>query len=403
MATMLLATLLSLSSASADASSCTMHRWNSSGCTTAGNYVELSSLHSADECCAACAANETGCSAWTFHASPTSPICCLSANPKRGTHPVNNATCGCRTEDCAPPAVACDPIYRPPRSEPTPRPAGITRSPNFVTVIVDDLGWDDTAIVNPSLAALTPTLAAMKSESIVLTRHHTYVWCSPTRRSFLSGRYPVHISGIQAPTQSNYLPLQFTTLGEKLAAATPPYESHFVGKGHLGYRTVRTDTAAAYYYPERFKSLLIFSLCLPLPSLLSLLRSKVDHLPFNRGFTSHLGYLGGGESYDHGCAYGGTGIFCKHRDMWHNAAPEDNASCVADLYSTNFYTRYSIDKIEARNKSRPFWLHLPYQAVHGPYTSPLPWETVNASTVIPGETFRSGIYASMWVCVYFSL
>ena len=32
-----------------------------------------------------------------------------------------------------------------------------------------------------------------------------------------------------------------------------------------------------------------------------------DHLPVNRGFDRHLGYLGGGESYDHGCRYGQWG------------------------------------------------------------------------------------------------
>ena len=38
-----------------------------------------------------------------------------------------------------------------------------------------------------------------------LEHHHAYRWCSPTRRSILSGRFPVSISGQQAPTCSNYL------------------------------------------------------------------------------------------------------------------------------------------------------------------------------------------------------
>ena len=56
-----------------------------------------------------------------------------------------------------------------------------------------------------------------------------YLWCSPTRRSFLTGRYPVHITGEQAPTCSNLTPLQFSILSEKLAAAD--YQSTFLGKG----------------------------------------------------------------------------------------------------------------------------------------------------------------------------
>ena len=50
------------------------------------------------------------------------------------------------------------------------------------------------------------------------------LWCSPTRRSFLSGRFPVHITGSQPPTCSNFLPLQFTLLPEKLKEAD--YETH---------------------------------------------------------------------------------------------------------------------------------------------------------------------------------
>jgi hypothetical protein len=49
------------------------------------------------------------------------------------------------------------------------------------------------------------------------------------RRSFITGRYPVHITGLQAGTDTNLTPLQFTILSEKLAVAE--YESHFIGKG----------------------------------------------------------------------------------------------------------------------------------------------------------------------------
>ena len=42
------------------------------------------------------------------------------------------------------------------------------------------------------------------------------MWCSPTRRSFITGRYIVHITGEQAATDTNLTPLQFTILSEKL-------------------------------------------------------------------------------------------------------------------------------------------------------------------------------------------
>eukprot|EP01046_Picozoa_sp_COSAG06_P003669 COSAG06_NODE_146_length_22145_cov_11.714733_17_plen_131_part_00 len=87
------------------------------------------------------------------------------------------------------------------------------------------------------------------------------MWCSPTRRSFITGRYLVHITGEQAATNTNLTPLQFSILSEKLRAAN--FENHFLGKGHMGWQTT-------------------------------------DHLLVNRGFDSHMGYLGGSESYKWG-------------------------------------------------------------------------------------------------------
>jgi len=55
-----------------------------------------------------------------------------------------------------------------------------------------------------------------------------YMWCSPTRRSFITGRFLTSITGEQAGTHTNLTPLQFTILPEKLKAAN--FESHFLGK-----------------------------------------------------------------------------------------------------------------------------------------------------------------------------
>ena len=98
-----------------------------------------------------------------------------------------------------------------------------------------DLGFDDTSLRGRTDVDFTPQLQQLQDEGVRLDRHHTYLWCSPTRRAFLSGRYPTSISGLQAPQCSNMLPLQFSILPEKLATAD--YESHMIGKGHLGWQT----------------------------------------------------------------------------------------------------------------------------------------------------------------------
>jgi hypothetical protein len=129
----------------------------------------------------------------------------------------------------------------------------------------------------------------------------------------------------------------------------------------------------------------------------------------NRGFHSHVGYLGGSQSYRWGCQGGDckgpsvadgispspppthpspyslprlpttlTTLTTRHpyhpyhppthplhsllgkHDMWHNETP--GLGIVHEIsYSTDFYTRYAIQRIQERNTSRPFWLHVAYQ------------------------------------------
>ena len=64
---------------------------------------------------------------------------------------------------------------------------------------------------------------------------------------------------MQAQPCDNTLPLEATLLSQKLKQAPTPWANHFIGKGHLGYPTT-------------------------------------DHLPVNRGFDTHLGYLMGPSS-----------------------------------------------------------------------------------------------------------
>ena len=173
-------------------------------------------------------------------------------------------------------------------------------------------------------------------------------------RSFLTGRFPVSVTGKQAGTATNLTPLQFTLLSEKLQIAG--YESHFVGKGHLGWQTS-------------------------------------DHLLVNRGFTSHAGYLGGAETYKWGG--GSANATAGRHDLWHNEMP--GIELVPEIYySTNFYSEYAVARIQDRNQSRPFWLHLAYQGVHsGEYRE----DTLPQDDLPAGTGFRSPGYGNALVAV----
>eukprot|EP00936_MAST-01D_sp_MAST-1D-sp1_P000789 g789.t1 len=159
---------------------------------------------------------------------------------------------------------------------------------NIITILIDDLGSYDTAVNNEAIVHVTPNLAQLShTDGLRLQRFYTYKYCSPTRRAFLSGRFPVHMSGMQAQPCDNTLPMELTILPEKLKQAAVPWKTHFVGKGHLGYPTT-------------------------------------DHLPIQRGFDSHIGYLCGAEDYDHG--------FNENRDPTHDCAGTPK-SCVYDFWN----------------------------------------------------------------------
>ena len=134
-------------------------------------------------------------------------------------------------------------------------------------------------------------------------------------RSLLSGRFPTSINADQAGPCDNYLPRQVTWISDKLKqsadaqgnATNSSYVNHFIGKGHLGYTTT-------------------------------------DHLPINRGYDSHVGYLGGAEQY-----YQAT---MNSHDMWTNHTP--GAAVVPDIhYSTNYYSRVAVDIIKRHDARRP--------------------------------------------------
>ena len=132
---------------------------------------------------------------------------------------------------------------------------------------------------------------------------------------------------------SDFMPLNTTILSEKLQQAD--YRSHFIGKGHLGYQTM-------------------------------------DHLPVNRGFDSHVGFLSGSESYHWG---GGSETPTAGRhDFWSGLQPGTSIVPTLD-YATNYYSKVAVDIIEGHNKSSSFFMYFAVQNVHSPYELPLAFET----------------------------
>jgi arylsulfatase A-like enzyme len=119
---------------------------------------------------------------------------------------------------------------------------------------VADLGYHNVGFHNPE--QISPHINGLVEEGILLEAHYTFQFCSPTRSAFLSGRLPIHVN-MEQPTPGSKpggIDLRMELISQVLKKAN--YHTHFIGKGHIG----------AYSYAN---------------------------LPIQRGFDSHLGFLGG--------------------------------------------------------------------------------------------------------------
>ena len=119
----------------------------------------------------------------------------------------------------------------------------------------------------------------------------------------------------------------------------------------------------------------------------------MDHLPINRGFRTHVGFLGGSESYSHG---GGDSDPKKgHHDLWRLDQPDydrvPNMTYSTDFYGAqavkfitqhgnewrNYRAQHSSDSGNTHSLPNPFFMYLAIQNVHTPYMLPEPWEVQN--------------------------
>jgi arylsulfatase A-like enzyme len=177
------------------------------------------------------------------------------------------------------------------------------RRPHVLMVLQDDYGWFD--FHGEPLARFHPSLTALASEGITLTNHLVHYHCSPTRRSFLSGRLPIHHGEQLSGVATDDLDLRWTLVSGKLKRAG--YSTHWVGKGHTGYMSMA-------------------------------------HLPTNRGFDSFVGFLSGSQSY-------------TSADRWQNEGPLNDTT-----YSSDLYGGYALDIVRRHTADEgPLFIYLPWQ------------------------------------------
>lgn len=192
--------------------------------------------------------------------------------------------------------------------------------PNIVFLLADDLGSYDVGWRGSEIK--TPHLDKLALAGARLEQFYVQPVCSPTRGALLTGRYPFRY-GLQVsvvrPWAEYGLPLEERTLPQALHDVG--YQTAIVGKWHLGH-----------FRPE--------------------------YLPTRRGFDHQYGHYNGALDYFTHIRDGG---FDWHRDDREN---HDEG------YSTHLLAREAVRLVRERDKNRPLFLYVPFNAVHTPLQVP---------------------------------
>ncbi len=192
--------------------------------------------------------------------------------------------------------------------------------PNIVIFLSDDLGWEQVGY-NGGKEVPTPAIDSLAREGVKLTQFYVQPVCSPTRACLLTGRYAWKNGMEIRPTamSKHGMLTDERTLAEALRDAG--YATWMVGKWHLG-------------------------------------EWQQHHLPKQRGFDHHYGlYSAMVDSFVHLR----SGVLDWHR----NGVP-----VIEEGYSTFLLANEASRLIAEHDDARPFFLYLPFNAVHRPHQAP---------------------------------
>ena len=206
------------------------------------------------------------------------------------------------------------------------------KRPNLVIFVADDLGWNDVGYHDSVIK--TPNIDSLTRQGVELNRFYVYPFCSPTRTALLTGRSPLSL-GITRPIGGDaVLPLDEHLLPQTLKSSG--YQTLMSGKWHLGSRD---ETA----------------------------------LPHKRGFDSFYGHAGGFiDYYTH---QRGGGLRRRPGGSQQGEAPppdwqRDGKTLVEEGYSTKLIGKEAVRLLRQRDKKKPTFLYVTFNAPHTPLQAP---------------------------------
>eukprot|EP00946_MAST-07B_sp_MAST-7B-sp1_P001495 g1495.t1 len=119
---------------------------------------------------------------------------------------------------------------------------GSARRPHIISILQDDLGFFDSGVHSRDAAAWSRNITALADQGVRLGFHYSHWHCSPSRRSFLTGRLPIHHGEQLSGNAGDDIDLRMDWISDKLVRVG--YEAHWFGKYHTGFRSMRHLPAA---------------------------------------------------------------------------------------------------------------------------------------------------------------
>lgn len=212
--------------------------------------------------------------------------------------------------------------------------------PNILLIVADDLGWADVGWHGSKFK--TPHLDQLVREGVELDRHYVQPVCSPTRTALLSGRWTSRFGPhVLAPTNLRAFPPGTTTLASALKQCG--YTTHLSGKWHLGSRT--------------------------------------EWGPQNFGFDHSYGSLAGAvDPWEHTYRKG------EYMKSWHR----DGKLIEEKGNATELVAKQACEWIRARKA--PWFIYVPFQAVHIPIDAPEEFKRLYADVTFEGNEAKTDAF-----------
>ncbi|NCF84796.1 MAG: sulfatase-like hydrolase/transferase [Verrucomicrobiaceae bacterium] len=228
---------------------------------------------------------------------------------------------------------------------------GIAASrPNIVFMMADDMGWAQPGF-NGGGPDITPHIDKLATEGTKLTQFYTHSVCSPTRAAFMTGRYAFR-SWMDWRTEDFGKPSYLAKLGLTLAHNERGEPTRRIHGLDAGERTIGDALKEAGYFTA-------------LVGKWHLGEWLKEHLPMQRGFMHQYGHYAWGIDYNtYTIEHNAPARFAVYD--WHR----NEKPLQEEGYATDLFAAEAERVIAKQTKDKPFFLYVPFNAVHGPLNKP---------------------------------